>query len=49
MGSERSFTVMTKCKHNTVSWNSCIQSAPSQPVSLKLILILSSHLKCIFP
>jgi hypothetical protein len=33
-----------KASHWSLTWHTCIQSAPSQPISLRFILILSSHL-----
>jgi hypothetical protein len=44
-GTRRFITVFTKCHHWTLSWASRIQFAPSMPVSLRSILMLSSHLR----
>jgi hypothetical protein len=41
----RFITVFTKSRHRTLSWGSRIQFAPSIPVSLRSILMLSSHLR----
>jgi hypothetical protein len=41
----RSFiTVFTQARHWTLSWASWIQLAPSIPISIRSILLLSSHL-----
>jgi hypothetical protein len=40
----RFITVFTGSRHLSLSWARCIQSTPSLPISLRCILILSSHL-----
>jgi hypothetical protein len=46
----RSFiTLFTKARHWTLSWASWVQFAPSISVSLRSILMLSSHLRPGFP
>jgi hypothetical protein len=41
--------VLTKGRHPTLSWASRIQFAPSIPISLRSILMLSSHLRLGLP
>jgi len=48
-GTRRSITVLTKVYHWTVSWTSRIQFAPSIPISLRSILILSSYQRPCLP
>jgi hypothetical protein len=43
-GTWRFITVFTTTRHWSLSWARCIQSTPSQPISLRPILILSSRL-----
>jgi hypothetical protein len=43
-GTQRFITVFTKARHWILSWASQIQFAPSIPISLRSILMLSSHL-----
>jgi hypothetical protein len=43
-GTRRLITVFTKARHWTVSWASWIQFAPSIPIPLRSILMLSSPL-----
>jgi hypothetical protein len=44
-GTRRFITMFTKARHWTLSWASRIQFAPSIPLSLRSILMLSSHLR----
>jgi hypothetical protein len=44
-GTWRFITVFIKVRHWTLYWGSRIQFAPSNPISLRSILILSSHLR----
>jgi hypothetical protein len=48
-GTRRFITVFTKARHWTLSWASRIQFAPSIPISLRSILMLSSHLRLGLP
>jgi hypothetical protein len=48
-GTRRFITVFTKARHWTLSWSSRIQFAPSIPISLRSILMLSSHLRLGLP
>jgi hypothetical protein len=48
-GTRRFITVFTKARHWTLYWASWIQFAPSIPISLKSILMLSSHLRLGLP
>jgi hypothetical protein len=48
-GTRRFITVFTKACHWTLSWGSRIQFAPSIPISLRSILMLSSHLRLGLP
>jgi hypothetical protein len=48
-GARRFITVFTKARHWTLSWASRIQFAPSIPISLRSILMLSSHLRLGLP
>jgi hypothetical protein len=43
-GSRRFITVFTRDLHWSLSWARSIQSIPSHPISLRSILILSTHL-----
>jgi hypothetical protein len=43
-GTRRFITVFTRAIHWSLSWASLIQSIPSHPISLRSILILSTHL-----
>jgi hypothetical protein len=43
-GNRRFMTVITRPSHWTLPWATWIQFTPSQPISLRFILILSSHL-----
>jgi hypothetical protein len=43
-GNRRFMTVFTRALHWSLSWARSIQSIPSRPISLKPILILSTHL-----
>jgi hypothetical protein len=42
-GTRRFITMFTRARHWSLSWARCIHSTPSHPVSLRHILILSSH------
>jgi hypothetical protein len=48
-GTRRFIAVLTKARHLTLSWASRIQFAPSVPISLRSILMLSSHLRLGLP
>jgi len=48
-GTQRFFTVFTTARHCSVSWARCIQSTPSQLISLRSILILSFLPTGLFP
>jgi hypothetical protein len=48
-GIRRFITELTKVRHRTLSWASRIQFAPSIPISLRSILMLSSHLRLGLP
>jgi hypothetical protein len=48
-GTRRFITVSTKARHWTLSWASRIQFAPSIPISLRSILMLSSYLRLSLP
>jgi hypothetical protein len=48
-GTRRFVTVFTKARHWTPSWATWIQLAPSIPISVKSILMLSSHLRLGLP
>jgi hypothetical protein len=48
-GTQRFITVFTKSHHRTLSWASRIQFVPSIPISLRPILMLSSHLRLGLP
>jgi hypothetical protein len=43
-GTRRSIIVFTTARHWTISWAKSIQSIPFHPISVRFILILSSHL-----
>jgi hypothetical protein len=43
-GTRRFITVFTRAHHWSLPWSRCIQSTPSYPISVRSILILSSHL-----
>jgi hypothetical protein len=45
----RFVTVFTKARHCFISWARCSKSTPPYPVSLRSILILSSHLRLRLP
>jgi hypothetical protein len=44
-GTRRFITVFTRALHWSLSWARSIQSIPSHPISLRSILILSTHLR----
>jgi hypothetical protein len=48
-GTIRFIVVFTQARHWTLSWASWIQFAPSIPISLRSILMLSSHLRLGLP
>jgi hypothetical protein len=48
-GTRMFITVLTKARHWIVSWARRIQFAPSIPISLSSILMLSSHLRLCLP
>jgi hypothetical protein len=48
-GTRRFITEFTKAHHWTLSWANRIQFAPSMPVSLRSILMFSSHLRLGLP
>jgi hypothetical protein len=48
-GTRRFITVSTKALHWSLSWARSIQSIPSHPLSLRSILILSTHLRLGLP
>jgi hypothetical protein len=48
-GTRRFITVFTRTRHWYPSWSRCTQSTTSHPISLRSILILSSHLHLGFP
>jgi hypothetical protein len=48
-GTQRFITVFTKARHWTLSWANRIQFAPSIRISLRTILMLSSHLRLGLP
>jgi hypothetical protein len=48
-GTRKFITVLTKDRHRTLSWVSWIRFAPSIPISLNSILMLSSHLRLGLP
>jgi hypothetical protein len=45
-GTRRFITVFTRALHWSLSWARSIQSIPSHPISLRSILILSTHQAC---
>jgi hypothetical protein len=47
-GTRRFITVFIKARHWSLSWARCIQSKHFQHISLRSILILSSHLRLVF-
>jgi hypothetical protein len=49
LGTPRFITVFTIAHHWYLSWVSCIQSTPSHSISLRSILILSSHVRLCLP
>jgi hypothetical protein len=48
-GTRRFIAVLTKARHRTLFWDSRIQLAPSIPVSLRSIWMLSSYLRLGLP
>jgi hypothetical protein len=48
-GTRRFNTVFTRALHWSLSWAISIQSTPSHPISLRSILILSTHLRLGYP
>jgi hypothetical protein len=48
-GTKMFITVLTKARHRTLSRASRIQFAPSIPISLRSILMISSHLRLGLP
>jgi hypothetical protein len=48
-GTRRFNTVFTRSLHWSLSWAISIQSTPSRPISLRSILILSTHLRLGLP
>jgi hypothetical protein len=48
-GTRRFITVFTRALHWFISWAWSIQSVPSHPISLRSILILSTHLHLALP
>jgi hypothetical protein len=48
-GTRRFITVFTRALHWSLSWARSIQSIPSHPISLRSILILSTHLRLGLP
>jgi hypothetical protein len=48
-GTRRFITVFTRSFHWSLSWSRWIQSIPSHPISLRSILILSTHLRLGLP
>jgi hypothetical protein len=48
-GTRRFITVFTRAHHRSLSWPRSIQSIPSHPISLRSILILSTHLRLGLP
>jgi hypothetical protein len=48
-GTRKFITVFTTTRHWSLSWARCIQSTPSNPVSLRSILILFYHLRLRLP
>jgi len=48
-GTRRFITVFTETRHRTLCWASWIQFTPSIPISLRSILMLSSHLRLGLP
>jgi hypothetical protein len=48
-GTQKFITVFTKARHWTLSWAKRIQFVPSIPISLRSILMLSSHLRLGLP
>jgi hypothetical protein len=45
----RFITALTTARHQSLSWASRIQSTPPKPISLRFILIPSSHLRLSLP
>jgi hypothetical protein len=48
-GTRRFITVFTKARHWTLSWASRIQFVPSIHISIRSNLMLSSHIRLVFP
>jgi hypothetical protein len=48
-GTRRFITVFTRALYWSISWARSIQSIPSHPISLRSILILSTHLRLGLP
>jgi hypothetical protein len=48
-GTRRFITLFTRALHWSLSWVRAIQYIPSHPISLRPILILSTHLRLYFP
>jgi hypothetical protein len=48
-GTGKFITVFTRALHQSLSWARSIQPIPSHPISLKYILILSTHLRLDLP
>jgi hypothetical protein len=44
-GTQRFIIVFTRARHWSLTWDRCIKSVTSYPISLRSILILSSHLR----
>jgi hypothetical protein len=43
-GTRRFITVFTRALHWSLSWATSLKSTPSHPITLRSVLILSSHL-----
>jgi len=48
-GTRRFITLFTRSRYWSISWARCIQLTTSHPISLRSILILSSHLRLRHP
>jgi hypothetical protein len=48
-GTRRFITVFTRALHRSLSWSRSIQSVSYHPVSIRLFLILSTHLRLVLP